>query len=225
MKISVPPGFNTAPLFPRSCFFSVHNSEKPGLEDYAQALIQCGVTDIYASGGTAKYLAEHFIPVIDFNEKITGKPPAMSHRVATLGYESAGAILARRNDPKHMEELALYCRGISPEPVTFDIVAVSIYPFEKTISIKEVDLLTAVENIDIGGPTLLREAAKNFEWVVPVPGMNWMGEIVTPLREGKGITLSKRAEMAAITFEQISLYDEAIERFLLDFVHSGISGQ
>jgi phosphoribosylaminoimidazolecarboxamide formyltransferase/IMP cyclohydrolase len=220
VKITVPEGFNTKPLFPKSVFFSVHNSEKPGLEDHARALIDCGVANIFASGGTAKYLTDHGITVIDFNKEITGKPPIMNgpdkkgHRVATLGFESAGAILARRNDLEHMRELREYCRGIAPEPATFDIVAVSIYPFEQTVSAEEVDLLNAVENIDIGGPTLLREAAKNFEWVLPVPGMKWMTMTVELLRKGKGISSITRALMAAKTFVLISDYDAAIANFM-----------
>jgi len=214
MKISIPEGFNTAPLVPRTCFFSVHDSEKPGLEDHARALRECGVIDIYASGGTAKYLVEHGITVIDFNKEITGKPPIMNHRVATLGYESAGAILARRNVADHMRKLREHCRGIAPAPAMFDIVAVSIYPFEKTVSTEEVDLLAAVENIDIGGPTLLREAAKNFEWVIAVPGMKWMSKIIALLRKEKGIALSERVHMAAETFAEISFYDSAIKDFM-----------
>lgn len=220
MQINIPDGFNTAPLSPKSALFSVHNDEKPGLEDHAQSLIECGVDKIYASGGTAKYLADHGIPVIDFNEKITGKPPIMfdpvlrSHRVATLGYESAGAILARRNVPQHMIDLAEHCQGISPEPVTLDIVAVSIYPFEGIIRGEKVDLLKAVENIDIGGPTLLREAAKNFEWVLPVPGMEWLKMVVKIIREEKGIPFWLRTQMAARTFNIISQYDFAIYHLL-----------
>ena len=214
MKITIPEGFNTAPLFPKSCFFSVHTSEKPGLELHAQALLECGVEKIYASGGTAMYLADHGLPVIDFNVNVTGKPSIMNHRVATLGYESAGAILARRNVPQHMKELAEHCQGISPEPVTFDIVVVSIYPFRETIKSEEVDLLKAIENIDIGGPTLLREAAKNFEWVVPVPGMKLMESVISDLRQGQGISLETRILMALKTFELISRYDSAICDFL-----------
>lgn len=214
MKITIPEGFNTAPLFPKSVFFSVHDSEKPGLEVHAQALLECGIERVYASGGTARYLIEHDIPVIDFNVQITGKPPIMSHRVATLGYESAGAILSRRNIPQHMEELSQYCRGVSIVPVTFDIVAVSIYPFEQIVCTEEVDLLTAVENIDIGGPTLLREAAKNFEWVVPIPGMKWMKALTSILNEGKGVPMSFRTMFAATTFRLISSYDAVISEFM-----------
>lgn len=229
MKIVVPDGFNTIPLHPKSVFFSVHNDEKPGLEKHAQALIECGVTTVFASGGTAKYLAEHHIEVIDFNELITGKPPIMSgpdgkgHRVATLGFESAGAILARRNVPQHMEDLREYCRGIAVAPALFDIVAVSIYPFEQAVSADEVDLLSAVENIDIGGPTLLREAAKNFEWVVPIPGMKWISNIIAILQNGEGIPLSVRALMAARTFQLISGYDFAIESFMLNYMNTAYS--
>lgn len=215
MKISIPEGFNTAPLHPRSVFFSVHDSEKPGLEDHVRALQECGVTDIFASGGTAKYLEERFIPVIDFNKEITGKPPIMNHRVTTLGFESAGAILARRNVPQHMKELEMHCHGIFPKPITFDIVAVSIYPFQETIKAEEVDLLKAVDDIDIGGPTLLREAAKNFEWVLPVPGMKWMGKIIQTLRTGQGIPLSLRIWQAVETFALISNYDSAIRDFCI----------
>lgn len=222
MQVTVPEGFNREPLFPKSVFFSVHNSEKPGLEERARALMECGVKTVYASGGTAKYLVDHGIPVIDFNLEVTGKPGIMSpvggggHRVATLGYESAGAILARRNVPVHMTQLGQFCQGKSPTPVTFDIVAVSIYPFQETISTEEVDFLNAIENIDIGGPTLLREAAKNHEWVVPIPGMTNLDWLLASsgLREGRGIGFKTRLALAARTFEIISRYDHSIQDFL-----------
>jgi len=213
MKVSIPEGFNTAPVFPKTAFFSVFDSEKPGLEVHAQALLNVGVETIYSSGGTAKYLADHGIPVIDFNVEVTGKPPAMSHRLATLGYESGGAILPRRNDPQHMADFAEYCRGLYPKAKPWDIVAVSIYPFEQTLASGENDLLKLIEKIDIGGPTLLREAAKNCEWVVPIPGMGLMTEIIEELRTGNGIPFSMRAQYAEETFELISSYDDTIRSF------------
>ena len=214
MKIRIPEGYNVKPVYPKSVFLSVFETAIAGLEEHARALLECGVETIYASSGTAAYLKGCGVPVIDFNQKVTGLPTIMDHRVATLGYPSAGMILARHNNVVHMEQLAKYCCGIAEKVPPLDLVLDAIYPFEDAAKKGEVDLLTAVENIDIGGPTLLRAAAKNFEWVVPIPGMKCMEEVIAELRTGKGISFDFRVDHAITTFSKLSRYDAAIANFL-----------
>src|SRR3972149_898770 len=132
--------------------------DKAGVKELALRLAGLGV-DIYSTGGTQRHLGEAGLPVHSA-AALTGCPEILDGRVKTLHPMVHGGILARRDRPEHMEELA---RGEIP-PI--DLVCVNLYPFVETVSRPEVTLDDALENIDIGGPTMLRAAAKNFPAVL-----------------------------------------------------------
>ena len=126
-------------------------SDKTGIVEFARQLNAAGV-EILSTGGTAKLLADNAIPVIEVSDH-TGFPEMMAGRVKTLHPKIHGGILGRRGT----DEAVMREHGIPP----IDMVVVNLYPFEQTVAKPDCDLATAIENIDIGGPTLLRAAAKN----------------------------------------------------------------
>src|SRR5512144_683607 len=138
-------------------------SDKTGVVELAQALHAQGVR-LISTGGTAKLLADKGLPVTEVAE-VTGFPEMRHGRVKTLHPAVHGGLLARRDLPEHMQALAEH--HIQP----IDLVAVNLYPFRETVARKGVTPEQAIENIDIGGPSMLRSAAKNFEsvWVVVDP--------------------------------------------------------
>ena len=129
-------------------------SDKKGLEPFVRGLVELGV-EIISTGGTARYLLEAGVPVTGISE-VTGFPEIMDGRVKTLHPAIHGGILADRDRPSHMKAIAEL--GIKP----IDLVVVNLYPFEQTVSQRGVSEEDAIENIDIGGPTMVRAAAKNF---------------------------------------------------------------
>ena len=133
-------------------------SDKTGLADFAKGLAELGV-EILSTGGTAQALRDAGITVIDVSE-FTGQREIMNGRVKSLHPKIYAAILARRSDADHVA--VLEAEGIPP----IDLVCVNLYPFEATIANPDVSPLEAIENIDIGGPTMIRAAAKNHEDVV-----------------------------------------------------------
>ena len=135
-------------------------SDKTGLGPFALALAAQGV-DIYSTGGTKKAIAEAEVPVKSISE-LTGFPEILDGRVKTLHPAVHGGILARRDVPEHMSQLESHGIGL------IDMVVVNLYPFVETVSRDGVDLTEALENIDIGGPTLVRASAKNFPHVLVV---------------------------------------------------------
>ena len=130
-------------------------SDKTGVVEFAQQLAGLGV-EIISTGGTAKKLADSGVPVIGISD-VTGFPECLDGRVKTLHPAVHGGILAMRDKPEHMKQLEDL--GIQ----TIDIVAINLYPFKATIMKEGVTLAEAIENIDIGGPTMLRSAAKNYQ--------------------------------------------------------------
>ncbi|HET6514197.1 MAG TPA: bifunctional phosphoribosylaminoimidazolecarboxamide formyltransferase/IMP cyclohydrolase, partial [Thermodesulfovibrionales bacterium] len=129
-------------------------SNKRGVVDFAQALSARGI-EILSTGGTAKTLREAGIPVTEVSD-YTGFPEMLDGRLKTLHPKIHGGLLSRRSNPRDMEDIKKFGIG------TIDMVVVNLYPFEETISKPNVTFEEAIENIDIGGPTMLRAAAKNF---------------------------------------------------------------
>jgi len=180
-------------------------SDKAGVIDFAQNLSQLGF-EIFSTGGTKKALAEAGVPVKSVSE-ITGFPEILDGRVKTLHPAVHGGILAKRDLPGHMEELARNNIEV------IDLVAVNLYPFVQTVSKEGVTLDEALENIDIGGPTMIRAAAKNFPSVIVVVNPADYSLVLEKLRGG-GIELAERKRLAQKAFQHVAIYDTAISQYL-----------
>jgi phosphoribosylaminoimidazolecarboxamide formyltransferase/IMP cyclohydrolase len=180
-------------------------SDKSGVTDFAWSLSQLGF-EIFSTGGTKKALAQAEVPVKGVSE-ITGFPEILDGRVKTLHPVIHGGILARRDLPAHMEELA------RNKIETVDLVAVNLYPFVQTVSKQGVSLDEALENIDIGGPTMIRAAAKNFPSVIVVVDPADYQPILEKLERGE-IDLAERKRLAQKAFQHVAIYDTAISQYL-----------
>jgi len=182
-------------------------SDKTGIVDFAKALVSFGV-EIISTGGTAKALRENGVEVIDVSE-ITGFPEMMDGRVKTLHPKIHGAFLALRDNEAHVA--AMQKHGIKP----IDLVVVNLYSFEQTITKKGVTLDEAVENIDIGGPAMIRSAAKNWRDVAVLTDPFLYPEIIDELERHDGaVSLETRARLAAQAYGRTSTYDLVIAAFL-----------
>jgi phosphoribosylaminoimidazolecarboxamide formyltransferase/IMP cyclohydrolase len=180
-------------------------SDKSGIADFAQALHTLGI-EILSTGGTAKLLAEAGIPVVEVSD-FTGFPEMMDGRVKTLHPKIHGGILARRGT----DEAVMAANGIAP----IDLVVVNLYPFEQTVARDDCDLPMAIENIDIGGPTLLRAAAKNHAAVTVLVDSADYAPVLAELQQNKGQTSqATRYALAVKTFEHTARYDGAIANYL-----------
>jgi phosphoribosylaminoimidazolecarboxamide formyltransferase / IMP cyclohydrolase len=181
-------------------------SDKTGVADFARSLAALGV-EILSTGGTATALREAGLEVTDVSE-FTGQEEILDGRVKTLHPRLHAALLARRGDPEHMATLER--EGIEP----IDLVCVNLYPFEQTVSGHDVPAEVAVENIDIGGPTMIRAAAKNHEGVAVVVKPEAYDAVCAELEESGGaISLSTRHWLANEAFAQTARYDAAISRW------------
>jgi phosphoribosylaminoimidazolecarboxamide formyltransferase/IMP cyclohydrolase len=180
-------------------------SDKRGIVPFAQGLVQLG-WEIVSTGGTAAALRAAGVPVIAVDE-LTGFPELLDGRLKTLHPAVHGALLARPDRPEHMAAIAEH--GIVP----IHLVAVNLYPFQMTISRPGVPFEDAVENIDIGGPSMLRSAAKNHEFVLPVVDPTDYPKVLDLLRRN-GVDLTVRREFAAKVFAHTGDYDAAIAGFL-----------
>ena len=185
-----------------TAILSVHN--KTGLIDFAKGLTDLGWT-LLASGGTAKLLRENDISVSEVAD-YTKSPEILGGRVKTLHPAIHGGLLARPTDEDHQQLLNLGWDYI-------DLVAVNLYPFEETIAKPNVDYADAIENIDIGGVTLIRAAAKNHERVTLVCDPADYLSILEELRNG-GISEKTRARLAIKGFASTAHYDKAIHDYL-----------
>lgn len=184
-------------------------TDKSGLPEFARELAAHGV-EILSTGGTAKLLRDHGIPVVEVSE-YTGFPEMLDGRVKTLHPKIHGGILASRDLPAHVEQMEKH--GIKP----IDLVVVNLYQFEKAVAKPGCTLEEAVENIDIGGPTLLRAAAKNYKSVTVVVDPADYPTIVHELKAHKGATtLATRFQLARKVFRVTSEYDGAIYHYLAD---------
>lgn len=182
-------------------------SDKTGIYDLARRLTEAGY-EIISTGGTAKVLHEADINVTLISE-ITGFPEILEGRVKTLHPSIFGGLLARRDNPEHQRQLQE--QQISP----IDMVVVNLYPFEQTISKKEVLLEEAIENIDIGGPSLLRAAAKNYQYVTVIVDPSDYQKVLAEMIDSNGnISLSTKKELAVKVFQHTSYYDSIIYNYL-----------
>jgi phosphoribosylaminoimidazolecarboxamide formyltransferase/IMP cyclohydrolase len=182
-------------------------SDKKGIVDFAKELNSMGI-EIISTGGTAKTLKESGIPVKDVSE-YTGSPEMLGGRVKTLHPKVHGGILSRRDNPKDMEEIKKHGFGL------IDMVVVNLYPFEETISRPGVSFAEAIENIDIGGPTMLRSASKNFKDVVVIVDPSDYKKIIEEMKNLNGdLNFRTRLELAKKVFRHTSRYDTIIADYL-----------
>ncbi|MEP6787151.1 MAG: bifunctional phosphoribosylaminoimidazolecarboxamide formyltransferase/IMP cyclohydrolase [Acidobacteriota bacterium] len=182
-------------------------SDKAGLAEFASVLAGFGV-EIISTGGTAKALRETGLTVTDVSE-VTGFVEMMDGRVKTLHPKMHGAFLALRDNPEHVASMKDH--GIEP----IDLVVVNLYPFEETVAKDGVSLDEAVENIDIGGPAMIRSASKNWRDVAVVTDSRLYPEIIGELKENDGsISLETRQRLAALAFTRTASYDLAISSYL-----------
>ncbi len=193
--------------FPRRALISV--SDKSGLAELAKGLNELGF-EIVSTGGTRAFLQQQGAKVIDIAE-YTGFPEIMDGRVKTLHPKVHGAILGRPNVPHHADAIAAH--GIIP----FELVVVTLYPFEATIAKPGCTTEDAIENIDIGGPSMVRSAAKNHEHVGIVTCPSQYERVLTELRAGK-LSHALRCELAAAAFACTASYDRAIADYLAGMV-------
>ena len=181
-------------------------SNKIDVVDFAKKLSKCGV-EIISTGGTGKAIRAAGIPVTYVSD-LTGFPEIMNGRVKTLNPKIHGGILAVRDNPEHVRQMQE--NGIEP----IDLVVVNLYPFKKTIRKPNVTLEDAIENIDIGGPAMIRAAAKNFKYVTVVTNPERYDEIAALIKELGEVPLDVRKILAAEAFAHTADYDSAITNYL-----------
>ena len=181
-------------------------SDKTGVVELAKFLHEIGV-EIISTGGTMKAIKEAGIPVTYVSD-VTGFPEIMDGRVKTLNPKIHGGILAVRSNPEHMA--ALEKHGIKP----IDLVVVNLYPFEATIAKPNVTEAEAIENIDIGGPAMLRAAAKNFRDVIIVTNPSRYSSLIAMLSQYGDADITTRKTLAKEAFAHTSEYDAAISTYL-----------
>lgn len=179
--------------------------DKTDVEGLGQGLADLGAT-VFSTGGTRRALEAAGVPVRPVSE-LTGFPEILDGRVKTLHPAIHGGILARRDQPAHLAELAEH--GLEP----IDLVAVNLYPFAETVARSEVTLAEALEQIDIGGPTMLRAAAKNFPSVIPLCDPDDYGMVLEALR-GEGLDQAARRQLAAKAFYHTAAYDSLVAAYL-----------
>jgi phosphoribosylaminoimidazolecarboxamide formyltransferase/IMP cyclohydrolase len=180
-------------------------SDKTGIAEFARDLHQAGV-EILSTGGTYRLLREENIPAIEIAD-YTGFPEMMDGRVKTLHPKVHGGILARRD----IDADVLKANDIP----TIDLIVVNLYPFEATVANPNCDLPTAIENIDIGGPTMLRAAAKNHAWVTVITNPQDYSRVIDEMKANQGaVSGQTRFDLAVATFEHTAAYDGAIANYL-----------
>ena len=189
-------------------------SDKTGVVDFAAGLAELGV-EILSTGGTAKLLRESGLTVRDVSE-VTGFPEMLDGRVKTLHPKVHGGILAIRSNPHHQKQVAEHRIEL------IDLVAVNLYPFEKTAAKPGVTLEELIENIDIGGPSMIRSAAKNFRDVTVVVDAQDFPPVLAELRANQGsISRETRARLARKAFATTAAYDGAISTTLQRWANGG----
>ena len=180
-------------------------SDKTGIVDFAKSLSALGV-EIISTGGTHKLLSDNGVAVIPIDD-VTEFPEMMDGRVKTLHPKIHGGLLAKRDKATHMQSAEDH--GIH----MIDMVVVNLYPFEQTIQQENVTLDQAIEQIDIGGPSMIRSAAKNYESVAVVVNSDHYGTIINQLESG-GLTLELKQKLALEAFDHTSYYDGVIATYL-----------
>ena len=182
-------------------------SDKEGIVDFAKKLGEMGVK-IISTGGTAKTLSGEGLDVVGI-ESVTGFPEMMDGRVKTLHPKIHGALLGLRDNKEHASAMAEH----DIEPI--DLVCVNLYPFEQTIARADCTLAEAIENIDIGGPSMLRSAAKNHKYVTVVTNPGQYDKVIEEMEKNKGaVSEQTRSDLARIAFSLTASYDAAISKYL-----------
>ena len=181
-------------------------SDKDGIVEFAHALEEAGV-EIISTGGTAEMLKKNKIKVVEISEH-TGFPEMMGGRVKTLHPKVHGGLLAIRDSEEHMESAEKH--GIK----MIDMVVINLYPFQKTIAKEGVTEEEAIEQIDIGGPSMLRSAAKNFKYVTAVTAIKDYEMVADAIKTHGGIPFEMRRTLAVKVFEKTSFYDQKIAEYL-----------
>jgi len=181
-------------------------SDKTGIVEFAQALHALGI-NLLSTGGTARLLADSGLPVTEVAD-ITHFPEMLDGRVKTLHPAIHGGLLARRNLPMHMQALAAH--GIA----TIDLLVVNLYPFEATVTKADCTLAEAIENIDIGGPAMVRSAAKNWQHVGVLTSAQQYASVLAELQAHGTLSDSLRFALSVAAFNRIAQYDGAISNYL-----------
>lgn len=188
----------------RRALISVSN--KDGILDFAKGLSELGI-EILSTGGTAKLLRDGGLKVKDVSE-FTGFPEMLEGRVKTLHPKVHGGILGKRHDPEHQRQMKEH--GIEP----IDLVIVNLYPFEQTVSKPDVSFEEAIENIDIGGPAMLRSAAKNHADVAVVVSPRDYARVLDEIKKTGEVSAKTRFELCRTVFLHTARYDSAIAAWL-----------
>ena len=183
-------------------------SDKTGIIEFANELCKLGVK-VISTGGTLTRLVDNGIEAISVSD-VTGFPECLDGRVKTLHPSVHGGILAMRDKPEHMKQI----QDLNIE--TIDIVAINLYPFKETILKPNVSLEDAIENIDIGGPTMLRAAAKNHKDVVVLCDPSDYASVISELKEKGNISYETKYKLALKVFEHTAAYDALIASYLRD---------
>ena len=182
-------------------------SDKEGLADFAKRLTYLGI-ELLSTGGTAEHLREAGLEVTDISD-YTDSPELFGGRVKTLHPKVHGGILHRRDDDEHRRDAKKH------DVPAIDLVVVNLYPFEETIRRDGVTLEDAIENIDVGGPTMIRAAAKNYAAVTVITDANDYAVVADELESNEGATsLATRERLAIKAFQRTAQYDSAISRYL-----------
>jgi phosphoribosylaminoimidazolecarboxamide formyltransferase/IMP cyclohydrolase len=183
-------------------------SDKSGLKEFATALQKEFGVELLSTGGTARFLRDAGLNVLDVSE-VTGFPEMMDGRVKTLHPNIHGGLLALRDNPEHVRAMTEH--GIRP----IDLVCINLYPFRETIAKPGVTFEQAVENIDIGGPSMVRSAAKNHRFVTVVTSVDQYDKVLGDLRQHNGCTCGRhRLKLAQQAFEHTHIYDGMISAYL-----------
>ena len=183
-------------------------SDKTGIVEFAQKLNDLGVS-IISTGGTFKVLKEAGIPVINISD-VTGFPECLDGRVKTLHPNIHAGLLAMRSNPEHMKQV----EELNVELI--DMVVVNLYPFKQTIMKPDVTIADAIENIDIGGPTMLRAAAKNYQDVSVVIDPTDYEQVLSEIKETGAVSVKTNFYLAAKVFNHTAYYDTMIANYLRD---------
>jgi phosphoribosylaminoimidazolecarboxamide formyltransferase/IMP cyclohydrolase len=181
-------------------------SDKTGIVEFAKSLHALGIK-LLSTGGTAKLLADQGLPVTEV-AALTGFPEMLDGRVKTLHPKVHGGLLARRDLPEHMAALKAYAID------TIDLLVVNLYPFESTVAKPGCTLEDAIENIDIGGPAMVRSAAKNWKDVAVLTDASQYAQVLADLQATGSVALKTKFALSVAAFNRISQYDGAISNYL-----------
>ena len=181
-------------------------TDKSGMVEFARSLERLGI-EILSTGGTARTIRDGGIQVLDISE-YTGFPEMMDGRVKTLHPKVHGGLLGRRDNQQDIQMMGIH--GIKD----INLVVVNLYQFEQTVAKEGCTLEEAVENIDIGGPSMLRSAAKNFKYVTVIVDPSDYPRVLKEITESGGTTLKTRFELAKKVFKLTWRYDRAISDYL-----------